>query len=77
MNSTKITNTLLLVLVLLFAIHVAVETLWLVGRYVWAEAGSDLSVLDTSNGTLYHASSTEGMTMNIVRRANPNVSPVD
>jgi len=55
MNSPKLTNIALLVLVLLLIFHETVAALWAPGRYSWVRMEtSDFAVLDTRTGKLYH-----------------------
>lgn len=53
MNSLKTTNILLLLLVLLLAIHVGVESFRPIGRYQWTRGFTDVSALDTATGKFY------------------------
>ena len=66
MNSPKITNILLLLIVLLLCFHVGLETFRPVGRYVhWSSS----AVLDTSSGTTYWENGTQGIIVNVVNAA--------
>jgi len=71
MSSLKITNVLLTILVLLLAVHVALEVLRPVGRYYWVNEleGSSFTVFDTSTGIVYTSGPDKGMTLNIPRHA--------
>ena len=69
MNSLKLTNILLLVLVLLLCLHVGLETFRPLGRYVRWSAGSAAAVLDTASGTVYLEDGSQGQIVNIVRVA--------
>ncbi len=68
MNSPKLTNVLLLALVLLLCFHVGLETFRPIGRYVRIGGGSSRAVLDTSQGTMYIAVGPgDGRIINVVR----------
>lgn len=76
MNSPKLTNILLIALVLLLSIHIGIEIFRPIGRYVrTADPFSHgTAVLDTSSGTVYGLQYSEGVpetgaVVNIVHRA--------
>ena len=69
MDSSKVTNILLIVLILLLCLHVGLEILRPTGRYVRWSAGSSAAVLDTSTGTVYLEDGSLGQIVNIVRVA--------
>src|SRR5207249_581237 len=57
MNSPKVTNIALLLLVVLLMLHEAISLFWAPGRYSWVPNGegttSGFNVLDTQTGNLY------------------------
>jgi hypothetical protein len=67
MNSPRLTNILLLLVVLLLCLHVGLETFRPVGRYVKLPSVSgEAQILDTSSGTVFWENGHYGRIVDIV-----------